>query len=430
MIDLCLTNCKLVPENKECSIGIKDGKIVSITKIPPESGKIIDIRGKPVLPGLIDSHVHFRDPGLIYKEDFRSGSEAAAAGGFTTVMDMPNTKPPTNTSKAFLEKLEIARKKSIVDFGLHAGVDNLEEIKKIAELKPASFKIFMDLVDNSFLMEVFEEISKLPQKYVISIHAEDENLTNYCTEMEKNGLYENPKIYTKARPPVSEVVAVSTAIAFSRFYGQKIHICHVSTKKSLEILNMAKNDGNKVTSEITPHHMFLDDSYFYKYANIVKTNPPLRDIDNKLDISYLKNIDIIGTDHAPHALKEKEKNVWEAPPGIPNLETTLPLLLNKVNENKIGFNDIKLLLCENPAKIFNIENKGKIAVGMDADFVVVDMKKEYIINPNDFKTNAKYSPFEGFKVKGIPVMTIVRGNIVMHEGKVFENRGKFVYVET
>jgi len=430
LIDLCLTNCKLVPENKECSIGIKEGKIVSITKIPPESEKVIDIKGKPVLPGLIDSHVHFRDPGLIHKEDFRSGSEAAAAGGFTTVMDMPNTKPPTNTSKAFLEKLEIARKKSIVDFGLHAGVGNLEEIKKIAELKPASFKIFMDLVDNSFLMEVFEEISKLPQKYVISIHAEDENLTNYCTEMEKNGMYENPKIYAKARPPVSEIVAVSTAIAFSRFYGQKIHICHVSTKKSLEILNMAKNDVNKVTSEITPHHMLLDDSYFDKYANIVKTNPPLRDIDNKLDISYLKNIDIIGTDHAPHTVKEKEKNVWEAPPGIPNLETTLPLLLTKVNENKIGFKDIKRLLCENPAKIFNLENKGKIADGMDADFVVVDMKKEYIINPNDFKTKAKYSPFEGFNVKGMPVMTIVRGNIVMKDGEVFENKGKFVYGET
>lgn len=427
MIDLCLTNCRLVPENKERSIGINEGKIVSITKIPPESEKVIDIKGKPVLPGLIDSHVHFRDPGLIYKEDFRSGSEAAVAGGFTTVMDMPNTKPPTNTSKAFLEKLDIARKKSIVDFGLHAGVDNLEEIKKIAELKPASFKIFMDLVDNSFLMEVFEEISKLPQKYVISIHAEDENLTNYFTEMEKNEMYENPNIYAKARPPVSEIVAVSTAIALSRFYGQKIHICHVSTKKSLEILNMAKNDGNKVTSEITPHHLLLNDSYFDEWGNFVKTNPPLRDNDNKLDISYLKEIDVIGTDHAPHALKEKEKNVWEAPPGIPNLETTLPLLLTKVNENKMSFKDIKRLLCENPAKIFNLKNKGKIAEGMDADFVVVDMKKEYVINPDDFKTKAKYSPFEGFKVRGMPIMTIIRGKVVMENEEVFENKGKFVY---
>ena len=166
MIDLCLTNCKIVPENLECSIGIDDGKIVSITKIPPKSGEIIDIKGNPILPGLIDSHVHFRDPGLTYKEDFRSGSEAAAAGGFTTVMDMPNTKPPTVTKKAFLEKLDIARKKSIVDFALHASVYDTKQIKPISELKPASFKIYMDSVDNGFLMEIFEEISKLTRKEI------------------------------------------------------------------------------------------------------------------------------------------------------------------------------------------------------------------------------------------------------------------------
>ncbi len=427
MVELCLKNCKIVPENIECSIGIEDGKIVSIKKIPPKSDNTIDIGGNAILPGLIDSHVHFRDPGLTYKEDFRTGSEAAAAGGFTTIMDMPNTNPPTVTKKTFLEKLNIARKKSIVDFALHAGVDNLEQITQIAEFKPASFKIFMDDAHNSFLMESFAEISKLPQKYPISIHAEDENLTNYCTKMEKGKINENPKIYAEARPPISEVVAVSTAIVLSRFYDQPTHICHVSTKKSLELINMVKTEGNQITSEITPHHLFLDDSYFDKWGNLVKTNPPLRDNENKLDISRLNKIDVIGTDHAPHAVKEKEKNVWEAPPGIPNLETTLPLLLNEVNENKIGFEDIKRLLCENPAKIFNLENKGRITEGMDADFVVVDMKKEYTLNPEDFKTKAKYSPFEGFKVKGMPVMTIVRGNIVAENGEVFENKGKFVY---
>jgi dihydroorotase len=427
LIDLCLTNCKIVPESKECSIGIDDGKIVSITKIPPKSSEVIDIKGNPILPGLIDSHVHFRDPGLTYKEDFQTGSEAAAAGGFTTVMDMPNTKPPTNTKKAFLEKLDIARKKSVVDFALHAGVDDLDEIKKMAEFKPASFKIFMDLVDNSFLIESFEEISKLARKYPISIHAEDENLTNYCTEMEKDGINENPKIYTKARPPISEVVAVSTAIALAAYYNQKMHICHVSTKKSLQLINQAKISGYNITSEITPHHLLLDDSYFEKYGNLVKTNPPLRDNNNRLDIHYLNRIDIIGTDHAPHVLKEKEKNVWEAPPGIPNLETTLPLLLNQINHGHMTFSQIMGLLCENPARIFNLKNKGRIGMGMDADFVVVDMKKESIINPENFKTKAKYSPFQGFRVKGVPIKTIVRGNVVMENGEIFENNGKFVY---
>lgn len=427
MIDLCLTNCKIVPENREYSIGIDNGKIVSITKIPPKSSEIIDIKGNHVLPGLIDSHVHFRDPGLTYKEDFRTGSEAAAAGGFTTVMDMPNTRPPTTTPEAFLEKLKIAEKKSVIDFALHAGVDDLDDIIQIAELKPASFKIFMDLVENSFLMETFNEISNLPQKYPISLHAEDENITSYCSEMEKDIFNENPKIYAQARPPFSEVLAVSTAIAFAKYFDQKIHICHVSAKKSLELINQAKAGGCDITSEITPHHLLLDDSYFDKYGNFAKTNPPLRDRDNKLNISDLNKISVIGTDHAPHVMKEKERNVWEAPPGIPNLETTLPLLLTQVNENKITFSDIKRLLCENPAKIFNLKNKGKIAEGMDADFVIVDMNKEGKINPENFKTKAKYSPFEGFKVKGIPVMTIVRGNIVCENGEVFKNRGKHVY---
>jgi dihydroorotase len=274
LIDLCLTNCKIVPENLECSIGIDNGKIVSITKIPQKSDEIIDIKGNPILPGLIDSHVHFRDPGLTYKEDFRTGSEAAAAGGFTTIMDMPNTRPTTTTKEAFIKKLDIAEKKSIVDFALHAGVDDLEQINQIAKLKPASFKIFMDLVENSFLMETFNEISKLPLKYPISIHAEDENITNYCTEMEKDMFNENPKVYTEARPLISEVVAVSTAVAFAKYFDQQIHICHVSAKKSLEIIKQAKNSGCSVTSEITPHHLLLDDSYFDKFGNFAKTNPP------------------------------------------------------------------------------------------------------------------------------------------------------------
>lgn len=423
MIDICLKNCKIVPGNIECSIGINNGKITSITKIPPKSNETIDIKGNPILPGLIDSHVHFRDPGLTYKEDFQTGSEAAAAGGFTTIMDMPNTIPPTDSKKAFQNKLDIANKKSIVDFALHAGVNNLSQIKMIAELRPASFKIFMDSVDNNFLIKSFSEISKLKHDYPISLHAEDKNIISNCIETLKNSGDIDPEIYAKARPPISELLAISAAIALSMFYNQKIHICHVSTKKSLQLINSAQKNGLHITSEITPHHLLLDDSYLHKCGNIAKTNPPLRDKINRLDLSDLKRVDIIGTDHAPHALEEKEKNVWDASPGIPNLETTLPLLLNLKNQNKIGFEDIKRLLCETPARIFNLKNKGMIKKGMDADFVVIDMKKECIINSNYFKSKARYSPFNGFKVRGIPVMTMIRGNVVMKNGEVYNNKG-------
>lgn len=426
MIDLCLKNCKLVPENRECSIGIEDGKIVSITKIAPKSEEEIDIKGKIVLPGLIDSHVHFRDPGFPEKETFRSGSEAAAAGGFTTVLDMPNTNPPTDTKKAFLEKLEIARKKSVVDFGLHAGVGDIKEISKIAELKPASFKIYMDLIDDEHLLDIFTEIKGLPEDHLISVHAEDKDTVKQCTDKLKSSGSTYPGIYANARPPLAEDIAVLKATSLAKQLNSRIHICHVSTKKSLDIIKEGKDENCRVTSEITPHHLFLDASHFKKCGNFAKTNPPLRDKKHALGINELEKIDVIGTDHAPHTIPEKEKVVWEAPSGIPNLETALPLLLTKVNENKMAFGDIKKLLCEKPAEIFNLKNKGKIAEGMDADFVVVDMKKEGIINPDEFKTKAKYSPFKGFKIKGMHVTTIVRGNVVANGGEVFENSGKIV----
>ena len=186
------------------------------------------------------------------------------------------------------------------------------------------------------------------------------------------------------------------------------HICHVSVKESVELINNAKKSNIKVTSEITPHHLLLNLNYLKKCGNFAKTNPPLRDNENKIELSYLSNIDIIGTDHAPHTITEKEKNMWDAPPGIPNLETTLPLLLTEINRHNINFADLKRLIC-------------------DADIVIVDMKREGVINPDVFKSKAKYSPFKGFKIKGMPIMTMVRGEVVMEEGDVFKNKGKFVY---
>lgn len=433
MADIWLKNCKIVPENIECAIGIEYGKITSFKKVAPDGEEILDLKGAVILPGLIDGHVHLRDPGLTYKEDFHTGTAAAACGGFTTVLDMPNTKPPTNTPRAFQEKLKIADKKSLVDFGLHAGVDDLSQIKEMANFKPASFKIFMDLVDKEFLTKIFQEISKIEgHKPLISLHCEDKSIVNECTAKEREKGNLNPEIYANARPARAETVAVSNAILMALKFGLSIHICHISTKKSIELIdnakieliNNAKNGVFKVTSEITPHHLFLDSSYLKKFGTLAKTNPPLRDCKNKIGINDISKIDIIGSDHAPHTLEEKEMDVWDAPPGIPNLEVTLPLLLTQINEKNMSFKHIKRLLCENPAKIFGIKSKGVIREGMDADFVVVDMKREGIINPDNFKSKAKYSPFEGFKVKGMPIMTMVRGKVVMEEGEVFENKGK------
>jgi dihydroorotase len=426
MIDLCLVNCRLSP-HIECNIGIDGGKIVQLKKLPVIADKTMDLNGKLVFPGLIDAHVHFRDPGLTYKEDFRTGSAAAAAGGFTTVIDMPNTNPATNTPYDFQEKLKIAGKKSLVDFGVHAGVQDPTNIRGLAELKPVSFKIFMDLVDTAFLMEVFGELSRVDGTPIISLHSEDRNITRHCTRlMKKEG--SQVELYAKARPSVAESVAVATALSMADYFGLKTHICHVSSKESLKLINQAQNEGCPVTTEITPHHLFLDLDYLQKFGTLAKTNPPLRSARHKLGIADLPHLDIIGTDHAPHTLEEKNENVWDAPPGVPGLETTLPLLLTQINRGQISIDDIKRLLCENPARIFNIPGKGFIREGMDADLVVVDLKRENTIKAEDFKSKAKYSPFEGFKVKGMPVLTLVRGRVVMEEGEIYENKGRFVYL--
>jgi len=426
MMDLCITNCRLDINSKEVCLGIEDGKIVSIKKLPSNASSIIDVKGKLVLPGLIDAHVHFRDPGLTIKEDFSTGSAAAAAGGFTTIMDMPNTIPPTNTPQAFQEKMEIGRRKSLVDFGLHVGVGDLSYIQDLAELRPVSFKIFMDLVDSDFLMEAFRKINGVSGDHLISIHAEDPSMVKQCTSKMKNK-GSSPELYALARPPQAEIEAIKSAISLANEFKVKLHFCHVSTRKSLKTIIESKNAGLNISSEITPHHLFLDSGYLKTFGNLAKTNPPLRDSKNRLLVKDLSHIDIIGTDHAPHTIKEKNKDVWNAPPGIPGLETILPLMLTQLNQQRISLGDIKRLLCENPAKIFNIPHKGFIIEGMDADLVVVDLKKESVIDPNNFHSKAKYSPFEGFHVQGMPIMTLVRGKIVMENGEILKNQGKFVY---
>jgi len=431
MNDLVLKNCKFVDKSGNYYIGINNGKIAEISKQPLKSDDKIDIKDQFLLPGLIDPHVHFRDPGLTYKESFKTGSQAAANGGFTTVLDMPNTIPPTNTAKAFKEKKKIGEKKSIINFGLHAGVNNLDELEKIAKLKPSSFKIFMDLFEDFKIEEIFKNISLINKEskhqypHIITLHCENKEIVEENTNKLKklhSGQKNTAIDYSYARPSEAEVISIAYAAFLSEKYGVPIHICHISANKSIEYLKSIKDKTKNIniSTEIAPHHLLLDNGDFNEFGTMVKTNPPIRPEGENLTTDNLSNINMIGTDHAPHSLEEKQRGTWDSSPGIPNLETTLPLLLTEVNNDNIAIEMIPKLMSENPAKRFNIANKGKIEIGYDADFCIVDLKKEGKFDIDTFYTKAEYSPFANWEYKGISTMTIANGNVIMDEGVVVD----------
>ena len=406
MFDLVLKNLKLLDYSDCMSLAIEDGKIAKISKSSIEGDKEIDLEGQLVLPGLIDSHVHFRDPGLTYKEDFKTGSMAAAHGGFTFVMDMPNTVPKTNTYEAFKEKQKIAESKSIVNFGLHAGYSTLDEMEKILKLNPMSFKVFMDLETDDDLDKIFEDISNLSKKPIVTVHAEKRDIV---LESTKNLAEESEAIaYSYGRPAESEDASVAQAIELSKKYGVDLHICHLSTKNAM---NLAIS--NNVSFESTPHHLLYENTAFTEFGTLIKTNPPLREKGKNVTINDLNENSMIGTDHAPHSLEEKTKGVWDSSPGIPSLETVLSLLLTEVNKSNLDLRLIPKIFSENAAKRFNLENKGFIKEGYDADLVVIDLKKEGVFDIDNFYTKAEYSPFDGLSYKGKATMTIVNGEIVM-----------------
>ena len=417
-MDLVLKNCKLFDKIGEYHIKIEDGKITEISKNPIKADESVDIKNNYVLPGFIDPHIHFRDPGLTQKEDFKTGSMAAANGGFTTVIDMPNTNPKTNTYKALKEKIKIAESKSVVNFELQAGHNTLEEMKKMVELHPISFKVFMDLESDESLEKIFHDLSLLKQSTeyngLVATHCEKKSIVESETEKLKQKEENEAIDYTYARPAQSEDESVRQAIELARENDLRLHICHLSSAKSLSLAKSASK-SMPISWEFTPHHLLLDNSAYDTYGTFIKTNPPLRPKEYSVRISDLDEKSIIGTDHAPHTLDDKAKGTWNSSPGIPNLETVVPLLLTEVNKGNVDFKLIPKIFSENTANVYGLNNKGKIEIGYDADFTVIDMKKEGKFNIEEFKTKAEYSPFDGWEYKGMPIMTIVNGKTVMNK---------------
>lgn len=418
--DLALKNCRVWQKKrlKKTSLVIDKGKIVSITKsrLPP-SKKKIDCKGGIILPGLMDAHVHFREPGFTQKEDWLTGSKAAARGGITYVMDMPNTTPPTITLRSLFDKKELA-KKSIVNFGLYAGVtqNNLNNLNELAK-QAVAFKLYMCtstkalvMDDISLQIKAFTNVGKTGK--VLCVHAENEKMNKYSYKDFKKET--DPVAFARSRPPESEILAINDAIELAKQTDVKLHICHVTTKDGLTLIKKAKKEVN-VTCEVTPHHLFMTQDDLKKKRTFAKMNPPLRtEKDQKALWKGINNktVDIVASDHAPHGLQEKYQNIWFAPAGVPGVETSLQLMLNAVNKKMIKLERLVELMHDSPVKRFGLGSYGDIEEGNVANLTVIDPKKEWMVSRDDLETKCGWSPYEGWEGKGMGVMTIVNGKIV------------------
>ncbi len=436
-VDLVLKNAKIYAFNRiiEAGLAIDDGKIVRVAKEAhlPRASEKIDLDGFLLLPGIIDVHVHLRDQGLSYKEDFFSGSSAAANGGVTLVVDMPNNKPVTMDSKTLRERMNIASRKIVVNVAFHAAFPvDLNEIKRMVDEGAKAFKIFLshkvgglDPQDDLTVIEAFKEASR--NNTLVSVHAEDGALFQEIFRRLRLEGRDDLDAFYEAHSKEVEVRGIRKAINLAKKSGARIHICHVSSAEGLRTILDAKRRGLSISCEVTPSHLFLTEKDVEKIGNIALTVPPLRSVE---DAVYLQSclerglIDVVATDHAPHALDEKEKSsIWNVSAGIAGLETMLPLMLTHVNKGLISISTLVKATSENPARIFRFKNRGSIREGNYADLVVVDLKREWIIDPSEFYSKAKFSPFEGWRVKGKPIKTFVNGTLVMEDGEILAKPG-------
>ncbi|HDM36633.1 MAG TPA: dihydroorotase [Candidatus Syntrophoarchaeum butanivorans] len=392
MTDLLIKNAKgwINGELIDIDLRIEDGVISEIRReIRGDFESILDIKGKILLPGAIDAHVHMRDGNESHKEDWLTGTSAAAAGGVTTVIDQPNTDPPVTSRANLSDRIEIASRSSLVDFLINGGVERYDNIEELYEGGVRVFgEIFLYKLEPPLLRQILDKIWGLGG--IATIHAE----SRHC-------ISKNPD-----RPPVCEIEGIKEVI--SDIVAEKLHFCHISTPEGVDLI---RSKGS-ITLEVTPHHLLLSRNDIDRLGGFGLMNPPLRsDRDREGLWGRLDRIDIIASDHAPHTRDEKLGD--SPPPGVPGVETMLPLMLYHVKMGRIGLNRLVELVSERPADIFGLYERGKrgISIGADADLVVIDMRDEQVIRGDELHSKCGWTPFEG--MKGIfPQITLVRGEVV------------------
>ena len=423
MLDLIIKNgfCYIDNDLKDKDIAIKDNKIVEIGKITSDAREVVDASGLTVLPGCIDTQVHFREPGSTDTEDLHSGSRAAIAGGITSVFEMPNTNPPTSNKIEFRKKLDLAKNRMYCNYAFYFGAtpDNESELADLKYLEGCcGIKLFVGSSTGNLLVQHEDDIEKVfkNSSKVVSVHSEDEEILNMRKKLIKEGDVHSHPLWRNEECAISSTRRI---VSIAERYKKKAHILHVTTKQEIDFLSQHK--GN-ITFEITPQHLtiFAPDCYD-KLGTYAQMNPPIRDKSHYDRLWYgVRNnfLDTIGSDHAPHLKANKKKTYPNSPSGMPGVQTLVPVMLNHVNDEKLTIQQFVNFVCENPVKIFGIKNKGFIKKDFDADLTIVDMNKKIKIKNENIESKCKWSPFNGMEFQGTPVATIINGQIKMKNGKI------------
>ena len=423
MLDLIIKNgqCYINGNLEDKDIAVKDGKILKIGEISEEAKDVYDAKNQTVLPGCIDTQTHFREPGSTDTEDLHSGSRAAVAGGITAVFEMPNTNPPTSNIKEFQRKLDLAKNRMYCNYAFYFGAtaDNVNQLAELKNLEGCcGVKLFAGSSTGNLLVHREEDIEKVFEhtSKIVSVHSEDEDILNQRKKLREKGNVLTHPIWRNEECAMSSTRRI---VKIAKRLNKKAHILHVTTKEEVDFLSQHK--GN-ITFEITPQHLTLYSPDCYeKLGTYAQMNPPLRDKSHYERLWYaVRNNynDTIGSDHAPHLKVNKEKEYPDSPSGMPGVQTLLPVMLNHINDGKLKLDQLVKFLCENPAKIFGIKNKGYIKKDFDADFTIVDMNKEMEIKNENIQSKCGWSPFHGYKFKGTPIATIVNGEVKMKNGEI------------
>ena len=432
-VDLVIRGARVVSADQiiEASVAIAGEHIVAFghDDTMPPAREEMRADGLYLLPGAIDSHVHFRDPGYPNKETWKTGSAAAAMGGVTTVFEMPNTNPSTGTVEALRIKQKAAES-SYCDFGIHGllGDDTVDRLEELLDAGVTSFKAF---VGNTFgnlpaptdgaLLEGFETLAPLGIRTVV--HAENSSILQRRQKKMQAAGRIDAMAHLAARPAVAEIEAIGRVLTLAEWTGARVHIAHHSAADSLFLLREAKRRGVDVTAETCPQYLLLNTGHMLKLGGVMRLNPPIREARHNQplwDALMDGTLDMIATDHAPHAPEEKTReSIWDCDCGFPGVETQMPLMLTEVNRARATLMDYVRWSAVNPAKAWGLYGtKGVIAPGAHADIAIVDMQRSGTLSQNKLQSISKISPWNGRAVQGYPLHTLLRGRFVMREGKL------------